>query len=273
MNIKKIITDSRKLSQNPYAHLDGDGNFEAILINLSDIRNPQILGKRISFEDIEDIVKSFQNALWKNRHLILEDERSEDLLALLDPKVAFEVIGYEFGEVDTLPQFMTNEGMVDGAGFMNRSQKLAGVSSKFPMEVQNFTAAHELGHAILHNATGMHRDRALNGEAVSGSRDRTEIEADKFATYWTMPEKVVRVEFQKRFLSEKFVISEDTAFGLFSDSQEALRKKCTSLRQLARELANARKYNERFFESLAKKFKVSTEAMAIRLDELNLVEY
>jgi len=45
-----------------------------------------------------------------------------------------------------------------------------------------------------------------------------------------------------------------------------------SLRQLARILASARSYNGRHFPSLADQFHASVEALAIRLEELALID-
>ena len=43
-------------------------------------------------------------------------------------------------------------------------------------------------------------------------------------------------------------------------------------RGLARKLANSERYENHSFESMTKIFNVSTEAMAIRLQEINLIE-
>ena len=107
-----------------------------------------------------------QNEIWKNRQLLWEEKTSDDLVALLVPAVAFEGLGYRFEVANSLGQIMSSNGMVDVAGFIDKSQMYAGVSSYFSKPIQNFTAAHELGHAVLHNAMGMHRDRDLNGGAV-----------------------------------------------------------------------------------------------------------
>ena len=64
---------------------------------------------------------------------------------------------------------------------------LVAVSNKFSKEVQNFTAAHELGHAILHEQAILHRDIPVDSIGKRVVRDRVEIEADTFATYFLMP--------------------------------------------------------------------------------------
>ena len=163
--------------------------------------------------------------------------------------------------------------MIDCAGFIDKSKKYVGVSSQFPLPVRNFTTAHELGHALLHDIDSRHRDRALDGGSVPDTRDRIEVEADKFAAFFLMPEKLVRSEFRKRFLTEQFHISDETAFALISDSQDALRRKCSNDKQrLARLLAGTGNYDGKNFESMSEYFKVSISAMSIRLEELNLIQ-
>lgn len=268
------IAVNRRLLGNPYAYLDGDGGYSANVLSLDRIRSPEVVGKNVSFKRIEEITKSLQNEIWKNRQLLWEEKTSDDLVALLVPAVAFEGLGYRFEVANSLGQIMSSNGMVDVAGFIDKSQMYAGVSSYFSKPIQNFTAAHELGHAVLHNAMGMHRDRDLNGGAVSGQLERVEIEANKFASCFLMPEKIVRVEFQKRFESDQFIVSEDTAFALMNSSQSALRSKYRNLRKLARKLAETGHYHsDRFFMPLNERFNVSTEAMAIRLEELQLIRY
>lgn len=277
------ISRSRLLLGNPYAYLNGEGNFEAaplhtvpagtpFALDLETISSPALLGKSISFEQIEDIAKKLQNSIWVNREHIWKNGVPNDPIAMLDAAIAFEAIGYEFELADSLGQLMTSSGMIDVAGFIDKSKMYAGVSSQFPLTTRNFTAAHELGHAVLHDAVGLHRDRAFDGVSVSGPRERVEVEADKFATYFLMPEKVVRAEFAHRFSVERFQITDDTAFALINDTQESLRRKCTSLRHLSRIMADADHCAGKFFVTMADRFRVSNEAMAIRLEELHLLE-
>jgi len=87
-----------------------------------------------------------------------------------------------------------------------------------------------------------------------------------------MPEKIIQTSFKKVFLTDVFVLNEDTAFALGSTDYNAMRNKCKNLRQLSKTLASSEFYNGRHFISQAKQFTVSVEAMAIRLEELGLVE-
>ena len=98
-----------------------------------------------------------------------------------------------------------------------------------------------------------------------------EIEADKFATFFLMPERLVKAIFKKFFLTECFVLNEETSHALGLGDLMQLQKKVQTLRQLSKIIASAEKYNGVHFKSLASQFHVSNEAMAIRLEELELL--
>ena len=171
---------------------------------------------------------------------------------------------------EDLGHYRTNGGEVEVAGFIDRTSKAVHVSNRFPANVRTFTAAHELAHAVLHQSgSSIHRDRPLDGAAIS--RDRVEFEADKFATYFLMPAKLLKSRFVAIFGTDCFALNEETAFALQGQSLFETRQKCRTKRDLARVLANADAFNGRFFVSLADQFHVSAAAMAIRLEELGLV--
>lgn len=88
-----------------------------------------------------------------------------------------------------------------------------------------------------------------------------------------MPRKQVTAVFQEYFLTEKFVINQDTAFRLTQRNPSELKSECKDRRGLSRKLAKADLYASNKFTSISDVFNVSIEAMAIRLEELNLVEF
>jgi len=116
---------------------------------------------------------------------------------------------------------------------------------------------------------GVHRDRPMDG--LKRSRDQVELEADKFATYFLMPEKLVRNRFSGLFGAEEFNLNEETAFALSYTSLQEFRTKYRTHRDLARLLASTECYNRHHFVSLATQFRVSIGAMAIRIEELGLL--
>lgn len=99
---------------------------------------------------------------------------------------------------------------------------------------QRFTMAHELGHYILHKNKGIHIDKksfSRNRNAISQTGlDPIEIEANRFAAELLMPKELI----------EKKLTGKEDLIDLEED----------------------------VIYNLAKKFKVSTAAMSIRLQSL-----
>jgi Zn-dependent peptidase ImmA (M78 family)/formiminotetrahydrofolate cyclodeaminase len=222
--------------------------------------------------DIEALAIQFQRFIWKYRDEIWKDSAPQNPLDILNPENAIKIIGYQFNRETTLGQHEVNGKFLEVAGLIDNQTKEISISEQFSAETQRFTAAHELGHAMLHKQNVLHRDRALDGSHDSPVRDKTEYQADKFATYFLMPKKQVLKTFTSIFLTQKFVINDETAFAFKLRSVDELVKECSSLRGLSRKLASVESYNGKHFTSIAKRFNVSVETMAIRLEELDLLE-
>ena len=83
----------------------------------------------------------------------------------------------------------------DLSGFLYRDRKrnraVIGVNADHHPNRQNFTAAHELGHFLLHDFDDIHVDRQfkvwLRSEASSQGTDVEEKEANLFAAEFLMP--------------------------------------------------------------------------------------
>ena len=223
--------------------------------------------------DIEELAIQFQRFIWEYRDEIWKNNTPQNPLDILNPENAIKVIGYEFNKKTTLGQHEVSGKLFEVAGLINNQAREISISEQFSIETQRFTTAHELGHAILHNQSVLHRDRALDGSHDSPVRDKTEYQADKFATYFLMPKRQVIKIFSSIFLTDRFVINDLTGFALGSDSVGGLIKECGNLRGLSRKLASTESYNGKHFTSMAKRFNVSEEAMAIRLEELELLEF
>lgn len=236
----------------------------------ADINNSPWEDLRLSEPKIEEIARQIQNVLWGYKDFIWKDE-IESLLDVLKPEVAIEdILGYKF-QYANLGQHDIDGNAVDIAGLIDKDQKEVFISKGFPQEVQNFTAAHELGHALLHKGMVQHRDRPLDGSFYT--RDLKENQADKFAAHFLMPGKLVTSVFKELFITEKFILNQDTAFQLGERSVANFRAKYKNLRGLSRFLASTDNYRGRPFNSISKTFNVSVGAMAIRLEELGLVEF
>jgi Zn-dependent peptidase ImmA (M78 family) len=127
----------------------------------------------------------------------------------------------------------------DFSGFLYQSGKSApiiGVNSKHSPNRRRFTIAHELGHLLLHSKRGVHLDQAvvqMRGEKAAAGTDEHEIEANRFAAELLMPQD---------FLQKDLASMGDS----FADDEKAIAQ-------------------------LAKRYGVSSQAMAIRLSTLGLV--
>jgi len=276
-NIDEQIRNSRTVLQDPYAYLDGDGGYEALmperrrtnaLIEISSIRGGT-RGRPFSRPEIETIVRNLQNSMWRRRREIFGRD-DVDHSAVLDPMLALKVVGYDVVEQESLGLYAAGKDSFEVAGVMDRDNCEVRISRRFVPTMRNFTAAHELAHAVLHEGSGLHRDRAPDGSGI-GARDAQEVEADIFAAFFLLPSRLVRDAFESRFLADHFELTEATAFALTSKNSHQLRAKLRGRRDTARLLAEAHFYDSRHFKSLAERFNVSTEVMAIRLEELDLV--
>jgi hypothetical protein len=287
-SLSDSITASRQLLQNPYAHLSEGGRFDALPVTPHAQAHathclPQDLIQKYSGQEantpikprysvieIELRARSLQASLWKDRDRIWPGATPTNPINVLDPFIALSLLGYDCDLDETLGQFHSNGKQVEVAGILDKSARQVRISRQFPNSVRSFTAAHELGHALLHDTGGaLHRDRPLDG--TTPSRMGIEFEADKFAAFFLMPAKQVQAVFERFFLTDQFTLNESTAFALGHGNYETLCKKCKTPRQLSRLIASAEQYNGVHFISLANQFLVSDEAMAIRLEELGLV--
>lgn len=266
---KHRISESRRKFQNPYAHLDEIDGFSAE--GYFDASRETTAQKKESYTliEIEQRARNIQLRMWQGRVQIWPGVAPSNPIDILDPNVALKLIGYESDLDETLGQFRSGGKLIEVAGTIDSYLKQVRISRQFAQNIRSFTAAHELGHALLHETGRMHRDRPLNGEALS--RSAFEFEADKFATFFLMPRKLVQTSFKRFFLTDKFLLNEETAYALGLGNYDAQAKKITTLRQLSRVLASVEQYNGLHFVSFANQFKVSPEAMAIRLEELELL--
>ena len=289
-DFQERIHQDRLRLQNPYAHVGEDGKLEALppvstspadnapehstpnpTIDLGPIRRKAKTRGQPTRSKIEGIVRDVQRELWRVRGELFPEGQEVDPLDLLDPDLAFRSLGFRSELVESLGQHRWEGEPAEVAGIIDASERTVQISRRFESQVRRFTGAHELGHAVLHDARGLHRDRAVDGSQLGGPYDRTEREADIFATCFLMPEKLVRAAFEKVFKTRTFVLDEDTAFALDPGDPEGLRASCRNDRDLSRLLARAARYDGVHFVPLADQFGVSPEAMAIRLEELNLI--
>lgn len=227
--------------------------------------------KYFTDENIEAYAIAMQNVIWKNRATIWGKDISLHPIDILNPQTIFsKALSYNCYIREEIDSNSDND-QFQAAGIIDQGKKMVSISSKFKKEVQNFTFAHELGHALLHKKMIMHRDLPIDGSKTS--RSIQERQADKFASYFLMPKKQVTAIFKEIFLTDKFIIDENSAFNLEKKGPNKLRVECKNIRGLSRRLASAETYNNEYFKSISEIFNVSVETMAIRLEEIGLLDF
>jgi formiminotetrahydrofolate cyclodeaminase len=142
--------------------------------------------------DIEKIVKKLQNVVWTERTKIWKDKVIEFPAEVLQPNMVLrKVMGYSYEEVDQIGTYRQGGEIFEIAGLIDKKKKHVAISKNFPQETISFTAAHELGHAILHRGVVLHRDKPMDGSNMP-PRSKQELQADKFAAYFLLPENIVK---------------------------------------------------------------------------------
>jgi formiminotetrahydrofolate cyclodeaminase/Zn-dependent peptidase ImmA (M78 family) len=242
----------------------------AFYSEINKLRKENEHNPNLSDSEIETVARTFQNILYKYRELIWKKALPQTTLDILKAEKALRKLGYQYSEETNLGYHNLQGDRFEVAGIIDSQNKYVSISKKFAPEVRNFTTAHELGHAIFHPGSLLHRDRPLDRALALNTKDWKERQADKFATYFLMPANQVLDFFQHYFGTKKFEVNTYTAVAL-GWKLSVLRKQTYDRRGLARIVASATIYDGKTFKSLAQEFKVSVEAMAIRLEELNLV--
>lgn len=228
----------------------------------------------LSNEELENFARTFQILIWRNRHAIWNDDAIITSSRVMRPASIFKkVLGYSYDNTKDLGGDHIDGVWVDFAGVIDQANKVVRISNHTTPQVQNYTAAHELGHALLHTQTILHRDKPSGESYELADRPVEELQADRFASYFLMPRKQVKEKFKELFHTTEFRIDSDTTFKLTGTTARDLRKECKNLRGLCLMLASARTYEGEAISSLATIFKVSETAMAIRLEQLGLVRY
>jgi Zn-dependent peptidase ImmA (M78 family) len=280
--IESQVHEIRRELQNPYALLNNKGDFDDITqlessqtVSLLQFESEQFLGTkkkgdRFPRVEIKLIAKRMHAKLWINRHELLKDGDQDDRFRLLDPSIGLALLGYQTERHDSIGQYSQGGETFEVAGVVDTEKKRVYASGMFPIESRNFTLGHELGHVLMHKQTGLHRDRAPDGSSVGGKRSTIESEADVFSTEFLMPEKLVTEVFMKRFYTKSFKLTQETAFALGYANLTVAKKELRTRRDLMRKLASTEVYNGEQRNSIAKRFGVSIETMAIRFVELNL---
>lgn len=227
-----------------------------------------------SYIDVEECTRELQNFIWKNRKLIWRNNIPTNYLQILHPDIILKrVLGYDYFSSSNYGVLTEDNDISEVAGLIDQKNKLVVVSKKYSKEVQRFTASHELGHALMHSQPIMHRDIPADCSQHRKTRNITEIQADKFATNFLMPKKLVIMEFEQIFKTNFLQLDDDTAFKFRGRSVEGMKKEFKNLHEFSRMVVSTELFDNGEHTSLSNLFNVSIEAMAIRLEELNLLKY
>lgn len=238
---------------------------------LNTFQNGLQLNDRLSNNQIENLVSNIQNSMWKYRDYIWKKNTPENPIEVVDAEKLLKKLGYQYQTKDKLESFETIDGIFQTAGIIDTQHKHVSISENFGPETIEFTVAHELGHAILHPGLVLHRDRPMDG-TITASPDYKERQANRFASCFLMPRKLVVQQVEQFFLTKKIGVTTQTALLLGVKLGE-LKARCKTSRDLAKLIASTTFYNNQFFPSLASQFHVSNETMAIRLEELQLISF
>ena len=232
------------------------------IIHPNELRNP----KRLDYDWDPRAIEFLADKL----HRCVESELGETLPR--DSILAIRLLGYVVERHGELPELVGEGGRSRVAGFIEDKHQVVGYSDSFPKETRLFTLTHELGHLLLHHPVPYHRDRPLDAGRRLGKRNRKEWEADQFAKYYLMPAKLVRKYFLETFDDDGLSLHEGTSAALYQASLSDVRTVWTNRRNGARMVASAKRFNGHPIIPLHSIFGVSIEAMAIRLEELDLID-
>lgn len=265
---------SRRISENPYAHDDELARltrpvlrFDGLAVEASSKKG--LRPKRWTDAEIQQAAREALAQIWENRSALFDDFATRTPIDMIDPRAALALRGFRVEIVGALGQIAgTGRHVSNVAGLIDKASKQVLIASGLSPASRSFTMAHELGHAAMHDMVGMHRDKAMDGSTVSS--DPQEREAEKFAAYFLMPGKLVSRTFEEIFGRSPFVLDEDSRFAL-AGSLPSSNWSPRTVRDLSRLLASAERFNGLSMRSLAEQFRVSREAMAIRLEQLRLV--
>lgn len=225
------------------------------------------------FIDIKAKVAELHREIWRDQKTLWNGKPS-GLITMLEPEIAAQVLRVHFAYYEDLSRFGDRKERFEIAGLIDRQAGRIAVSKKFPSEIARFTGGHELGHWCLHTGEIMLRDRPLKGLSHDKEpRPPLEKEADYFAACFLVPEKLTISIFEKNFGTKPLALNDDSAFWLSNGEPDSLFETEPGSLAFALAVATATSYKGQHFDSLAKQFRVSNTTMAIRLKELQLLDY
>ncbi len=224
---------------------------------------------------IEEEARRLQIEIYRSAEL-LHPNYSGDPLELCEPRLLAKVLGAHYYEQSGLSEqpFPYQGRRMQTAGLIERQSNRIVIEPNFGMEVSRFTGAHECGHWTLHRQLNrMHRDLPLDGSPLNYARPPMEREADYFAAAFLMPRKLVIEQFKMRFGTERLTFNNTVAHLLCPEQPDKLLHAGEKSLEKEKALASCRITRRAHYLSLSQAFRVSITAMAIRIRELNLIQW
>lgn len=227
---------------------------------------------------IERRARNLIGEILDQRSKFFPDGKDLDVVEVVDPVIAAAVAGLDYQVHQELRWFTQPlSPLEETAGILDREARTLMIADKFRYETRRFTAAHEIGHFVLHEGlkeTMLHRDRPIGGlTRDGGNKPFYEREADHFAACLLMPRKSVIAFFRGRFPAKlPFVLDDSAAFELCPNDPDSLLRPYDGSLTRAPVLVGATHFRGKYFPSLSQRFQVSITSMAIRIDELGLIQ-
>lgn len=210
-------------------------------------------------------------SVWNQRFELFNGNVPTDPLDLVDPAIALYSQGFKVQSDPSLGEVWDAGAHARVAGIVDQQNRIVRVAVGLGEMERRFTTAHELGHVVLHpDMTGLHRDRAVSGPLFR--KDWREREADAFSSCFIMPARLLLRRFRDLFGMDVFRLNEDTVFGFQMGTIDQAQRRIRKQRDVALVVATASSFMGVPFVPLSRFFRVSPTTMAIRLEEVGLVD-
>jgi Zn-dependent peptidase ImmA (M78 family) len=200
--------------------------------------------------------------------------RFRDLLPLQPKQITTELLSLDYSELDEIGDLSVGNLRVALAGVMNRGQSLIAVSTRLTLEIRRFTAAHEIGHFVLHpEIISLREDPRTDAALRAPLRSLKEKEADIFAAELLMPEGIVNQAFARLWGDdiEDGDVDDDRAYYLTQGKYYAREFSELSRLERAKLIASEIPMTTADALPMAEIFGVSSTAMGIQLLDLGRV--
>lgn len=219
----------------------------------------------------EEYAHETRMSVWNQRFELFNGSVPADPLDLVDPAIALRSQGFDVQSDPSFGHVWDSGAHARVAGIVDQRNRIVRVAVGLDEMERRFTTAHELGHVVLHpDMTGLHRDRAVSGPSFR--KDWRERDADAFASCFIMPARLLLRRFHDLFRMGVFRLNEDTVFGLQLGTIDQAQRRMRKQRDIALALATANSFMGTSFKPLSRFFRVSPTTMAIRLEEVGLVD-